>query len=228
MKCLKLHLYQETACYKKPFAFKVAETYPLPPYSTIKGMMHKLLNADRFIDMSVSVQGTYESIFNNYVTFYSFKSDNEKPSKFPLNVLLLYNVELIIHVYSHEPILERILEALRSTNETISLGRAEDLVVLKRADFVDFQKVSIDDLEDELRFLKNSFYIPTFYNAVDKGVFYKIPYKYQIINGIRTWEELVDVYHVQKGTFLNSATAYIDNENDLIFFHKEPESLTSS
>lgn len=35
MKVLKLKLFQETACYKKPFAFKVAETYPLPPYSTI-------------------------------------------------------------------------------------------------------------------------------------------------------------------------------------------------
>ena len=35
MKILKLKLFQETACYKKPFAFKVAETYPLPPYSTV-------------------------------------------------------------------------------------------------------------------------------------------------------------------------------------------------
>lgn len=35
MKILRLKLFQESACYKKPFAFKVAETYPLPPYSTI-------------------------------------------------------------------------------------------------------------------------------------------------------------------------------------------------
>ena len=45
MKILKLKLYQETACYKKPFATKVAETYPLPPYSTIIGMFHKILQA---------------------------------------------------------------------------------------------------------------------------------------------------------------------------------------
>ena len=43
MKILKLKLYQETACYKKPFATKVAETYPLPPYSTVIGMFHKIL-----------------------------------------------------------------------------------------------------------------------------------------------------------------------------------------
>ena len=46
MKILKLKLYQETACYKKPFATKVAETYPLPPYSTIIGMFHKILQAE--------------------------------------------------------------------------------------------------------------------------------------------------------------------------------------
>lgn len=45
MKYLKMKLFQETACYKKPFAFKVAETYPLPPYSTVIGMFHKILVA---------------------------------------------------------------------------------------------------------------------------------------------------------------------------------------
>ena len=68
MKILKLKLFQETACYKKPFAFKVAETYPLPPYSTVIGMFHKILGADsgEYYPMNISIQGEYESIFSNY------------------------------------------------------------------------------------------------------------------------------------------------------------------
>lgn len=75
MKILKLKLFQETACYKKPFAFKVGETYPLPPYSTIIGMFHKILGAasGEYFPMNISIQGNYESIFNNYQTLRMFK-----------------------------------------------------------------------------------------------------------------------------------------------------------
>lgn len=61
MKVLRLKLFQETACYKKPLAFKVGETYPLPPYATVKGWAHALLSADQLIPMRVSVQGGYEA-----------------------------------------------------------------------------------------------------------------------------------------------------------------------
>ena len=45
MKALRIKAYQETACYKRPFANKVTETYPLPPYSTVKGMLHAVMAA---------------------------------------------------------------------------------------------------------------------------------------------------------------------------------------
>ena len=72
MAILKLKIFQETACYKKPLAFKVAETYPLPPYSTVIGMFHKIIGAKpgEYFPMNISIQGNYESIFNNYQTFF--------------------------------------------------------------------------------------------------------------------------------------------------------------
>ena len=74
MRVLKLRLFQETACYKKPFAFKVGETYPLPPYSTIVGMLHKVLKEKKeFIPMRVSVQGNYENKFVDFQSIYFFK-----------------------------------------------------------------------------------------------------------------------------------------------------------
>ena len=45
MKALRLDLFQETACYRKHFAIKISETYPLPPYSTINGLLHRILDA---------------------------------------------------------------------------------------------------------------------------------------------------------------------------------------
>ncbi|MEZ2661269.1 CRISPR-associated protein Cas5, partial [Aneurinibacillus aneurinilyticus] len=61
MRVLRLKLFQETACYTKPFANKVAETYPLPPYSTVKGMIHQLLQANELLPLLFSVQGSYET-----------------------------------------------------------------------------------------------------------------------------------------------------------------------
>lgn len=92
MKVLKMKLFQETACYKKPFAYKVAETYPLPPYSTVIGMFHKILQAKNgeYFPMEVSVQGKYESIFSNYQTLRMYKKN--KVTSMPRNVHQLLNV----------------------------------------------------------------------------------------------------------------------------------------
>ncbi len=35
---------------------KITETYPLPPYSTINGLIHKILNATEYIPFNISVQ----------------------------------------------------------------------------------------------------------------------------------------------------------------------------
>ena len=55
MRALRLDLFQETACYKKPFALKISETYPLPPYSTVNGMLHKLLDAKEYIPINICI-----------------------------------------------------------------------------------------------------------------------------------------------------------------------------
>lgn len=57
MKILKLKLFQEVATYKKPYALKVEEVYPLPPYSTVIGFLHNILevkNGEKF-NFNVSI-----------------------------------------------------------------------------------------------------------------------------------------------------------------------------
>ena len=109
MKILKLKLYQETACYKKPFATKVAETYPLPPYSTVIGMFHKILQAQpgAYFPMNISVQGNYEGIFSNYQNLRMYKG-KDKVTSMPRNVHQLLNVNLIIHVQAEDETIDKI------------------------------------------------------------------------------------------------------------------------
>lgn len=129
LKILKLKLFQETACYKKPFAFKVAESYPLPPYSTMIGMFHKILGAgsNEYHPMDISIQGNYESIFSNYQNLRMFKG-KDQVTAMPRNVHQLLNVNLVIHMKSDDETVDKIYENIINGKETFTLGRNEDLV----------------------------------------------------------------------------------------------------
>lgn len=223
MKALKLKLFQETACYKKPFAFKVAETYPLPPYSTVKGFLHYILEAEDFIDMAISVQGDYEDKFVNLQTFYFYKQN--EITKGPLNVHYLYNVELLIHVYSKEEILNEIIEKMKNSREFFSLGRREDLVRIDDVKIVDFEEVDLDD-EEGTYFLNYSAYIPKFYNYEGlTGINYELNFKYEIKNEIRQWEKVKVVYSEKGANAITNGRIYLDNEGDIIFFNKKVEGI---
>ncbi|MEN3042356.1 MAG: type I-B CRISPR-associated protein Cas5b [Fervidobacterium sp.] len=229
MKCLKIKAYQETACYKKPYAFKVAETYPLPPYSTIKGLIHYILNAKKFYDMAISVQGSYESLIENYQTFRFFKIENNEITKMPLNVHLLYNVNLLIHIYTHDDLMHQIYERLISFSEVLSLGRKEDLLKISKIKFVEFSEFNTSEKSYDLKY---SAYIPSIYelSSVDSGTIkYRLNYRYEISNtGIRNWVEKIDVYYVQSNVTLYEETIYKDEEDDAIFFHKKVEEVKNS
>lgn len=219
MKALRLELYQQMACYKKPIAFKVAETYPLPPHSTIKGMLHAILEADRFIEMQLSIQGNYDTLVTDYQTHYFFKKD--KTNEFVLNLdglgmekemsditsmpiytHMLYDVKLLIHVQAEDSILEQLKERITNSDVHLSLGRWEDLVRIDNCQIVDLVKpdkpmILSDyhryiDLED-LQKSHISFFP------------YRLNWKYEILNGSRIWQKL-NVGYVQP-TFSRSISA---------------------
>lgn len=220
MKALKLKMYQETACYKKPFAFKVTETYPLPPYSTVIGMIHKVIEAEsgEYVPMDISIQGSYESIFNTYNTTMFYKSNNV--TSMPLNVHMLLGVKLIIHIYAEEKILDKIINGFKVTGELFTLGRREDLV---RLDSI--KKVNIEEIEYNRRlrnsfFLKENCYIPKKYDYNISGINYKLNKKYTISNNLRKWEKISSVF-VEMGEVISNGTYLLDDDSegrDIIFF----------
>jgi len=216
MKILKMKLFQESACYKKPFAFKVAETYPLPPYSTVIGMFHKILQAKpgEYFPMNISIQGNYESLFNNYQTLRMFKGKDEVTSM-PRNVHQLLNVELIIHVKAQDDVIDKIYENIITGKETFTLGRTEYIVRIYGINFVEkvekIERAYID---------RYSSYIPLWAAEGVCGINYRLNSTYEIKNDLRKWKK-VDVKYVEKHTEDTVEDLLQDEDGDYIFFYEK-------
>ncbi|UWD49829.1 type I-B CRISPR-associated protein Cas5b [Clostridioides difficile] len=230
MKVLKLDLFQETACYKKPFAMKITETYPLPPYSTVNGLIHKILNATEYIPFNISVQGTYESIFNNYQTTYFYKKDSI--TSMPMNSHMLLNVNLIIHIGGDFELLKKLYDSLLNCGEHLSLGRKEDLVRINDIRFVEVNKFEVDsnmELNDYENYklseydIRKPIYIPksSLEDTDIKGISYRLNNYYKNDankDKKRVWNK-VDSYYVEEGSMISFGDILLDNEEDLIYFN---------
>ncbi len=60
--------------YKKPTSFQLKETYPLPPPSTVIGMVHYLCDFTEYKEMDISIQGRSHSKVNDLYTRYEFSN----------------------------------------------------------------------------------------------------------------------------------------------------------
>ncbi len=159
MKSIRLKLKQNLVNYKLPTSFQLKETYPLPPYSTVIGMVHNTCNYIEYKPMKISVQGKYHSKVNDLATRYEFKNGMTfdasrhqiKVGEYGIsrgvsNVELLSDVELVIHIVPEdENLIEEIFNAFKAPREYISLGRREDLVVVDEVKIVEISEERIKD-----------------------------------------------------------------------------------
>jgi len=158
MKAVRISLRQDMVNYKKPTSFQLKETYPLPPYSTVIGMVHNLCRYTSYQPMQVSVQGKYFSKVNDLYTRYEFKNamkyDKErhqlKVGEYGIGrgiatAELLVDVELLLHILpTNQKIVDDICGAFNEPWEYPSLGRREDLAVIGSAKIVDIEQRKID------------------------------------------------------------------------------------
>lgn len=172
-KAVRLKLYQNMVNYKKPTSFQLKETYPLPPYSTVIGMIHSLCDYKEYKEMEISIQGKYHSKVNDLYTRYEFKNGMKfDPKRHQLQVgefgvgrgisttELLVDVELLIHIIPHDQsLINEIEEAFLHPREYPSLGRREDIVTIEEVKVVDiFEK---DKIKSSIRGKEDfSAYIP--------------------------------------------------------------------
>lgn len=233
MKAIRVKLYQDLVNYKKPISFQLKETYPLPPPSTVIGMVHNLCGYTEYHKMDVSIQGKYHAKVNDLYTRHEFSTniiddkkkrckecatinsdkakkcgscggtalenvwiprgylvrgivgpgikkykdlykgniilDEENREYFkenyisviegPATVELLTDVELLLHIIpKDQTIVEDIEKAFLHPKEYPSLGRREDLALIKEVKVV---KVYKEILKDDIN-IRNDYsaYIP--------------------------------------------------------------------
>lgn len=216
MKILKLNLFQETACYKKPLALKVAETYPLPPYSTIIGMFHKILQAKpgEYFDMNISVQGEYESIFTNYQNLRMYKG-KDKVTSMPRNVHQLLNISLVIHIQAEDEVIDKIYQNIIDGKETFSLGRNEDMV---RIDGIKYVKNVEEVRRDQAN--RNA-YVPLEKLGEDMpGISYNLNTVYHVTpDNLRRYDK-VKVKYIEEDSNILLKNVLKDEDGDYIIFYK--------
>lgn len=151
---IRLELYQNMVNYKVPTSFQLKESYPLPPYSTVIGMVHSLCDYKEYKDMDISIQGKYFSKANDLYTRYEFKNGMKyeadrhqlKVGEFGVGrgistIELLVDVELLIHIIpKDQSLVDEINQAFLYPREYPSLGRREDLVLIEEVKVVDLIK----------------------------------------------------------------------------------------
>ena len=146
---LRIKIHQPDAHYRVPFSYQRRFTYPIPPYSTVKGLICNLMGVkdesdESFIKirdgLSLAIYGRYESLTKEYIWFRNLSKDSHI-SKFhsvnnrildnvpqhpggqmPVTIDVLHNVNLIIYIYHpDEDFLNRIKESFEYPSNRLSV-----------------------------------------------------------------------------------------------------------
>lgn len=208
MKAIRIKIRQNLPNYKYPTSFQIKESYPLPPYSTVIGMIHNACGYTEYKPMKVSIQGKHHSKTNDFATRYEFKNGapfeaerhqlkvgNYGVARSVSNVELLSDVELLLHIVPEdESLLEEIYNSLLYPREYLSLGRREDLIVIEEVKIVEIK--SEEDIEETIGIAKEyRAYVPIemiereevikegeISNIKFKGTMYNLNKNYELVN----------------------------------------------
>lgn len=238
MKAIKVIARQTVASYRKPSSMQIKETYPLPPYSTVIGMIHAACGFKEYVDMEVSIQGSYFSKVNDLYTRYEFKpgmkyEDGRHQLKIPednyeigvtvgpARIELLTNVELVLHIKpKEEENISIIFEGLKKPKEYLNLGRREDLLVVEKVEIVDILEEKLEEDKE----LPYDMYIPVKSTSREfmkaNGTIYQLNKKYKIHpkTKLRFWEEQILVRHLSKSSTIFKGTTVMKDTENIVYF----------
>ena len=225
-RAIRVKCFQNLVNYKKPSSFIIKETFPLPPYSTVLGMIHAACGYTEFHPMKLCIQGTNSGTVSELYTRYSFSAgtkyeegrhqicveDGERYGIFRgiANVELVCDNDMVIHVIPEDDDFEKVYNSLKYPPRYLSLGRYEDLLDIERVDIVNIHQ------EDEVE-IKRDMYIPVSYGIElgdRRGTIYNLTKEYEITKqGLRRWKKengRVKAYYCSGGVVIDEG-AYVDD-----------------
>ncbi len=235
MNALKVKLHQQSAVYRNPATAEVVETYPLPPPSTIIGLIHSMLGISNQEpgSINVSIQGDYKAIYRDYQWYkqYSDKKKNtwENRPK-PVTVHTLFDVDMLLHFYfPNAAICSKVKSCFENPPYYPYLGRAEDLIKIDVAEPP--RMVNITHQKIESAYTKRGAYLrlEEAKRLNLRGVLYHLPSwlkeyqkvyvgKDEIYLRDFVWEAL---QYIESGSYIESdesAEIVVDEDGDFVWW----------
>lgn len=217
-KVIRLQCFQNLANYRKPSSFIIKETYPLPPYSTVLGMIHAACGFQEYHPMQLSIQGTNKGTISELYTRYSFSAGgkyeegrhqicieegNERYGIFKgiANVELVCENHMVIHILPEPDDFDLVYQSLKHPKRYLSLGRYEDILDIERVDIVNIS------LEEEVEFTMDM-YVPVDTDGIENrmATIYTLTKEYEITKqGFRRWKKnggRIKTYYLPSDTTL--------------------------
>ncbi len=214
MKALRFELFTPTGIFKTPFSLKGIETYPLPPYSTIIGLLYTAIGRKwQGEEFQISIQGRHQALFRDYVRFRKYNRKDKLLETVPIEVPILYQLELVVHLYGEYELLREFAEGLRKPKTYLYLSGGEYAVKIRRVDFVELEERKVEELKLEWSaFLPKDRYINL--STYPSGIFYLLPTFLKRNSSLRE-HEWMEVYYLQKGTVVEEGEILMEKEGGL-------------
>ncbi len=154
-KTLFIKIFQPFAQYRNPFTFYYAQTYPLPPKSTIIGMLQNACDdwygnsygLEKWWNLKISIHGGFENFFWNYQNLIKgdvifddgvlknqelpLYGEGRKSQRSPVSQQELFNGHLYLFIRGEESLIDKIKVSLQYPQKVLSLGRSEDVVFIR-------------------------------------------------------------------------------------------------
>lgn len=212
---------QSLASYRRPGSFVIRESYPLPPYSSVIGMVHVACGFTEYVPMDVSVQGDCIGSISEPYKHYSFNRSmpydegrhnvrldgNGKEIGITcglLHIELLTDIELMLHILPEKPeMADRIAEGLRDPALYPSLGRHEDIL---RIDSVEISEAELCEIKSPV-YLPHKAYIPADEAeklGLDISTRFLLNKRFDIVKGRRVWKERVSACLTSHGASIET------------------------
>ncbi|MEG1805214.1 MAG: CRISPR-associated protein Cas5 [Clostridia bacterium] len=233
-KVIKIVCSQTTANYRKPTAIDIQESFYLPPYSTVIGMIHKACDFSSYRAMKVSIQGSYASSFTDmYIRYFldpsfengrhQFFTTREDGGRGGITRSLGYaetlsDIKLVIHVVcDDEKDTESVIDGLKNPKTYLSLGRHEDLLCIESVELVDVIQVN------EVKLAMDTYVPMDIYKRSIKseepdneGVILNLNKVFDRTSGYRVWEKKRVKYLTSGGHFSADSNEFLREKDSEI------------